>query len=53
VLAEHSSAEGIDLTEGDGSHPGSFEPETESANAAEEIEDIHATQVIDAELSCE
>jgi hypothetical protein len=33
VLGEDFPAERIDLTEGNGSHSGSFEPETESANS--------------------
>jgi hypothetical protein len=41
VLSQHSLAVGIDLAEGDGSHPGSFEPEAEAANSAEEIKHIH------------
>jgi hypothetical protein len=31
----------VDLTERDGSHSGSFEPEAESADAGKEVEDIH------------
>jgi hypothetical protein len=41
VFGEDCSAVGIDLAEPDGPHPGSFEPETESADAAEEVEDTH------------
>jgi hypothetical protein len=33
VLGEHFPAERVDLTERDGSHSGSFEPEAEAANA--------------------
>jgi hypothetical protein len=40
VLAEHGSAVGVDLAEGDGSHPGSFESEREAADTGEEVEDI-------------
>lgn len=39
VLGEDRSAVGIDFAEGNGTHPSSLEPETESADAAEEIED--------------
>lgn len=42
MLSQNGSAIGLDLTEGDGSHSGSFKSEAESANAAEEVEDIHA-----------
>jgi hypothetical protein len=42
VLAQNGSAVFISLAEGNGSHPGSLESETESANTTEEIEDIHA-----------
>lgn len=40
VLAQDCPAERVDLAEGNGSHPGSFEPEREAADSAEEIEDI-------------
>jgi hypothetical protein len=43
VLAEHGAAVGVDFAEGDGSHPGSLEPETESADAGEEVEDTFAS----------
>jgi hypothetical protein len=35
VLSEDAGAVVIDLAEGDGAHPGSFEPEAETANPAE------------------
>jgi hypothetical protein len=41
VFCENSTAEGVNLTEGDSPHSGSFEPEAEAANSAEEVEDIH------------
>lgn len=41
VLTQDGSAVFVALAEGDGSHSGSLEPETESANPAEEIKDIH------------
>lgn len=41
MLGEDSPAERIDLAECDGSHPGSFEAEAETADPAEKIEDIH------------
>lgn len=41
VLGEDAPTEGVDLTEGNGSHPGSFESEAEAANSAEEVEHIH------------
>jgi len=37
----HGAAEGIDFAEGDGSHSGALEAETESADSGEKIEDIH------------
>jgi hypothetical protein len=40
VLGEDGLAELVSLTEGNGSHASSLEPEGEAANAAEEIEDI-------------
>jgi hypothetical protein len=50
VLSKDCSAVFVSLAERDGSHPGSLESETESANAAEEIEDIHTPWLlIDAE----
>jgi hypothetical protein len=53
VLSQDSSAVLVTLAEGDGSHSCSLESETEAADAAEEIKDIHSpiTQDIDAELS--
>jgi hypothetical protein len=42
MLGEDAAAERIDLAEGDGSHPGALEAEAETADPAEEIEDIHA-----------
>ena len=42
VVSEDGLAIRLSLTEGDCSHPGSFESERESANPAEEVEDIHA-----------
>lgn len=41
VLAQDGAAEGIALAEGDGAHSNALEPETESADPAEEIKDIH------------
>jgi hypothetical protein len=41
VLPQDGSAVLVALAEGDGSHPGSFESDTESTNSAEEVEDIH------------
>jgi hypothetical protein len=43
MLRKDCSAIGINLAEGDGSHSRSFKAETESADATEEIEDIHFT----------
>jgi hypothetical protein len=40
VLGEDAAAECVDLAECDSSHPGSFESEAETADAAEEVEDI-------------
>jgi hypothetical protein len=40
MLCEDFPAVRFDLAECDGSHAGSFEAETESANSAEEIEDM-------------
>jgi hypothetical protein len=50
VLSQYGSAVLVTLTEGDSSHSGSLKPETESANTAEEVEDIHVPreQLIDA-----
>jgi len=45
MLGEDSSTERIDLAERDGSHSGSFKSETEAADAAEEIEDIHSRPI--------
>jgi hypothetical protein len=41
MLPKHCSAVGVDFAEGDGTHSGSLEPEGETADSAEEIEDIH------------
>jgi hypothetical protein len=41
VLGEDSATEGVDLAEGDGSHSGSLETETETADTWEKVEDIH------------
>jgi hypothetical protein len=41
VFSEDSSAERINLAEGDGSHSGPFKAKTETADSREEIEDIH------------
>jgi hypothetical protein len=49
---EYSPAECGDLAECDGSHSGPFEPEAESSDSAEEIEDIHRHPV-NAKLSAE
>jgi len=49
VLGEDRTAVFISLTEGDRSHTGSFESETESANTAEEVEDIHVSLAL---VSC-
>lgn len=43
MLSEDGLAEWLDLAESDGLHSGSFEPEAEAANSAEEIEDIHVS----------
>lgn len=45
VLGEDETAELALFTERDGSHPGSFEAETEPADSAEEVEDIHLFSV--------
>lgn len=42
MLAEDGAAVGLDFAERDGSHSGALEPEAESADAAEKVEDIHA-----------
>jgi len=42
VLGEDVSTEGLDLAERDGSHSGPLEPEAETADPAEKIEDIQA-----------
>lgn len=39
VLSEDGPAVGVDLAEGDGTHSGSFKPEAETADPAEEVED--------------
>ena len=49
MLLEDSSAEWLDFTEGDGSHPGSFESEIESTDAGEKVEDIHVPAYLTAE----
>src|SRR6185312_12371798 len=41
MSSENCSAVGVDFAEGDGTHSGSFESETEAADAAEEVEDTH------------
>jgi hypothetical protein len=41
VLSQNGSGVGVDFAERDGSHSGSLEAETESADAAEQVEDIH------------
>jgi len=46
VPGEDLSAVGVDLAERGGAHPGSFEPKAESADPAEEIEDV-VTEVSD------
>jgi hypothetical protein len=43
VLREDGAAVGVKLDELDGSHPGSLEAEGESADPAEQVEDIHGT----------
>jgi hypothetical protein len=45
TFGEHGTAVRIDFAEGDRSHPGSFKPEGEAANAAEGIENIHAALI--------
>jgi hypothetical protein len=40
MLSQDGAAERFDLTERDGSHPGSFESEAKPADTGEEIEDI-------------
>jgi hypothetical protein len=42
VLAEDGTTERLDLTEGNGAHSCALEPEREAADAAEQVEDIHA-----------
>lgn len=42
MLREDLAAIGVDFAERDGSHPGSFESEGESADAGKEVEDIHS-----------
>ncbi len=49
MLGEHGAAIGVDFTEGNGSHAGTLEPETESADPTEKIEDIHSTA---AKMQC-
>jgi hypothetical protein len=41
MFGKDGSAELVSLAEGDGTHSGSLEPETESADSAEEVEDTH------------
>jgi hypothetical protein len=41
MSSEDGATEHVTLTEGNGAHPRSLEPEAESADAAEEIKDIH------------
>jgi hypothetical protein len=41
VLSEDGAGVRLNLAEGDGSHPGPLKTETEAANTAEEIENIH------------
>jgi hypothetical protein len=43
MLAQDSAAEGIDLAESDGAHPGSLKSEGESADAGKQVEYIHRT----------
>lgn len=40
MLSQDGAGIWLDLAEGDCSHPGSFESEAETADAAEEVEDI-------------
>jgi hypothetical protein len=40
VFGEDFSALGVNFAECDGSHPGPFESEAESADSAEEVEDF-------------
>ena len=46
MLCEDAAAEGLNLAEGNGSHPGSFETEGEAADSTEQIKDIHASPTI-------
>ena len=46
MLGEDTSAVGIDLAEGDGSHSGALEAEAKSADAAEKIENIHLSTAL-------
>jgi hypothetical protein len=41
VPSQDGSTVGIDLAEGEGSHAGAFEAEAKSADAAEEVKDVH------------
>jgi hypothetical protein len=41
VLGKDFLAIGVDLAERDGSHPGSFKSEAESANPRKKVQDIH------------
>lgn len=50
VLAEDCAAVFVTFAESNGAHPGSLEPERKSADAAEEVEYIHAP-IIDAAVS--
>jgi hypothetical protein len=52
VLSEHGATELVSLAEGDGAHSCSFESEAETADAAEEVEDIHGSRVTVAPLIC-
>lgn len=42
MLGENSPTKGLNLTEGNGSHAGALEPETEGTDSAEKVEDIHS-----------
>jgi hypothetical protein len=48
VLFEDGLAVWIGFAERNGSHPGSFEPEGEAADAAKEVEDIHFLSTVRA-----
>jgi hypothetical protein len=52
MFSKHGSAVFVTFAECNGSHSGSLEAETESANTGEEVEDIHTpTLIIDAALT--